>query len=245
MTRTARPAARRRSLALAVLGAAAIGGLGPAAAPARAQTSALTDAERRAGWRLLFDGHTTAGWRGYRSDSMPAGWRVADGTLTKAGVTGDIVTVEQFRDFELSLEWKIATGGNSGIFYRATEEYDHVYWSGPEYQLLDDANAPDGKSRLTAAGSDYGLYPSPPGIVKRAGEWNTTRIVVHGSHVEHWLNGRRLLAYDLGSPDWLRRVEASKFAAWPDYGRASRGHIGIQGDHSGSLAIRNVRIRTL
>jgi hypothetical protein len=197
------------------------------------------------GWTPLFDGRTTNGWRGYREQTMPAAWHVVDGTLAKSGETSDIITTGEYGDFELELEWKLSPGGNAGVFYRATEEYEHPYWSGPEYQLLDDAGHPDGKSRLTAAGSDYGLYPSPAGIVKPAGEWNSSRIVVKGSHVEHWLNGRKLLEYELGSPDWEAKVRASKFAEWPNYGRAAKGHIAIQGDHDGSLAIRNVRIREL
>jgi len=214
-----------------------------AAGAARAQTpDTLTAAQRKAGWRLLFDGVTAAQWRGYRSDSLPAGWHVDNGTLTKSGSTGDLLTREPFANFELDLEWKIGPAGNSGIFYRATEEYDEVYWSGPEYQLLDDAAAPDGKNRLTAAGAAYGIYPSPAGIVKPAGQWNSTRIIVRGNHVEHWLNGTRLLAYDLGSADWQARVAASKFAVWHDYGRAHAGYIGIQGDHNGSLSLRNIRI---
>jgi len=158
---------------------------------------------------------------------------------------GDIVTRDQFGDFELSLEWQISTGGNAGVFYRGTEEYEHIYWSAPEYQLLDDANHADGKSRLTSAGSDYGVYASPAGHLKPVGEWNETRIVAKGSHVEHWLNGAKLLEYELGSPDWAAKVAASKFKDWPNYGKAARGHIALQGDHTGSLAFRNIRIREL
>lgn len=202
-------------------------------------------APRQAGWRPLFDGSTTTGWRGYKSPSAPAGWTVRDGVLTKDKGTGDIMTVDQFGDFELEIEWKLATGGNAGIFYRGTEEYDHIYWSAPEYQLLDDANAPDGRSRLTSAGSAYGLYPAPAGVVKPAGEWNATRILVSGPHVEHWLNGTKLLEYELWSPDWEAKVNASKFRVWPNYGRAKRGFIGIQGDHSGELTLRNIRIREI
>jgi hypothetical protein len=196
-----------------------------------------------AGWRPLFDGTTLNGWREYRGQTVPDGWFVRDGAITKTQGTSDIVTVDQFGDFELTLDWKIASGGNAGIFYRGTEEYDHVYWSAPEYQLLDDAKAPDGGDRLTSAGADYGLYPAPVGALKPAGEWNSARIVVIGAHVEHWLNGIKLLEYEFWSPDWEAKVKASKFGAWPNYGRAKRGHIAVQGDHDGELQLRNIRIR--
>lgn len=204
----------------------------------------LTAQDSTDGWRLLFDGQTTSGWRGYRQPDMPNGWNVVDGTLTKDTVSGDILTTDRFGDFELQLEWKLAAGGNAGLFYRATEEYERIYWSAPEYQLLDDANAPDGQSRLTAAGAAYALYPAPAGSVRPAGEWNTTRIIVRGAHVEHWLNGQKLLEYELESQDWEAKVKASKFVSWPNYGRAKEGHIGIQGDHEGMLALRNIKIRS-
>lgn len=194
-------------------------------------------------WRVLFDGTSMDAWRGYRADSVPSGWQIAGGALAKEARTGDIITKDQFADFELELEWKIGEAGNSGIFYRATEEYDRVYWSAPEYQLLDDVKADDNKTRLTCAGAAYGLYPSPEGHVKRPGEWNTTRIVAKDAHVEHWLNGFKLLEYELGSPDWDAKVTGSKFAEWPNFGRARRGHIAIQGDHPGALAFRRIRIR--
>jgi hypothetical protein len=210
----------------------------------RGQVNTLTPEERSAGWRLLFDGSTTAGWRGYRMDSVPSGWRVVDGALTRVQGGADLVTAEQFADFELVLEWKVAPGGNSGIMYRVTEEYEHAYQSGPEFQVLDDAGHADGRSRLTAAGAAYGLYPAPAGVVKPAGEWNAARIVVRGAHVEHWLNGVEVVSYELGSPDWEARVRQSKFAQWPRYGRAARGHIALQ-DHGDWVAYRNIKLRVL
>ena len=196
-------------------------------------------------WRPLFDGKTIASWRGYKSPQVPSGWGVEDGAIAKSKPVGDLISKEQFGDFELELEWKIGKGGNSGIFYRGTEEYVKIYWSAPEYQLLDDASAPDGKSRLTSAGANYGLDPSPAGHVKPAGEWNVTRIVAKGAHMEHWLNGFKLLEYELWSPAWEAKVKASKFGDWPNYGRAKKGHLAIQGDHEGALAIRKIRIRAL
>ncbi|MEK7401700.1 MAG: DUF1080 domain-containing protein [Gemmatimonadota bacterium] len=198
-----------------------------------------------ADWRSLFDGKTTAGWREYKGQTVPDGWFVRDGALTKTAGVRDIISVDQFGDFELELEWKIERGGNAGLFYRATEEYDRVYWSAAEYQLLDDPNARDGRSRLTSAGSVYGLYPAPEGHLKPAGEWNTTRIVAKGAHAEHWLNGTKLAEYEYGSPDWEAKVKASKFNEWPNYGRSRRGHIAIQGDHNGELQLRSIRIREI
>jgi hypothetical protein len=205
--------------------------------------SAVGAGQSSKAWRVLFDGTSLDAWRGYRADGVPPGWRIAGGTLAKEAKTGDIITKDQFADFELELEWKIAEAGNSGIFYRATEEYDRVYWSAPEYQLLDDVKGADNKTRLTCAGAAYGLYPSPEGHVKTPGEWNTTRIVVTGARVEHWLNGFKLLEYQLWSSDWDARVKGSKFAKWPNFGRAKRGHIAIQGDHEGALAFRRIRVR--
>lgn len=197
------------------------------------------------GWRPLFDGQSLNGWRVYRSTAAPTGWSIVEGALSKNQPTDDIITVDQFGDFELEFEWKVGRGGNAGVFYRATEEYEKVYWSATEYQLLDDANARDGRNRLTSAGANYGLYPAPEGVVKPAGEWNSTRIVARGPRVEHWLNGTKLLEYEYGSADWEAKVKASKFADWPNYGRARRGHIAIQGDHGGDLALRNIRIREI
>jgi hypothetical protein len=196
-------------------------------------------------WRALFDGKTLDAWRGWESRGIPKGWHIAAGAITKEGEVDDLVTREQFGNFELELEWKIGKGGNSGIFYRGTREYAYIYWSGPEYQLLDDANARDGRNRLTSAAAAYGLYAPPAGVVKPFGQWNTTRIVVNGAHVEHWLNGEKVVAYELWSPDWKARVAASKFSKYPHYGLAKQGYIGIQGDHDGALAVRNIRIREL
>jgi len=195
-------------------------------------------------WTTLFDGSGTAAWRGYRMDTLPSGWRIVDGTLSRVGPGGDIITREKYANFELTLEWKISEGGNSGIFYRAGEDTDAIYWSAPEMQVLDDAQHPDGHSRLTSAGSDYGLYPSPAGIVKPAGEWNAVRILVNGNHVEHWLNGVKVVEYELGSADWEAKVKASKFAPHPHYGRNASGYIGLQ-DHGDAVSYRNIKIRVL
>src|SRR5882672_2658389 len=197
------------------------------------------------GWHPLLEDYSASAWRGWKAEGLPAGWQIVHGVLSKSGSVEDLVTTQSFGNFELELEWKMGRGGNSGLFYRGTREYDHVYWSGPEYQLLDDANAPDGKSRLTAAAAAYALYGAPAGIVLPFDQWNKTRLVVKGNHVVHWLNGRKVVDYELKSADWKSRVEASKFAEYPNYGLATTGLIGLQGDHPGALAVRNIRIREL
>lgn len=202
------------------------------------------EAAPQAQWRSLFDGRTTAGWRGYRMDGMPGGWQVVEGALTRTGGGGDIVTVDTFANFELELEWKVAPGGNSGIMFRVAEDSDATYKSGPEMQVLDDAAHSDGLSRLTAAGANYGLHPAPAGVVKPAGEWNAVRLVVNRAHVEHWLNGIKVVDYELWTPDWEAKVAASKFAQWPGYGLARSGHIALQ-DHGDWVAYRHIRIRVL
>jgi len=195
-------------------------------------------------WRSLIEPSMSA-WRGYKEQGVPKEWTVKNGVLSKTVSTNDLVTKDEFQNFELTFDWMLHPGGNAGVFYRGDEEGQKIYFTGPEYQLLDDARHPDGKSRLTAAGSDYALYPSPAGIVKPADQWNSSRIVVRGNHVEHWLNGQKVVEYEFGSPDWEARLKASKFATAPKYGRLPRGHIGIQGDHEGPLSIRDMRIRVL
>jgi 3-keto-disaccharide hydrolase len=208
---------------------------------------------RNGAWKTLFDGKSLDAWRGYKTQTMPAGWRIEAGALVKDDRVPDIITKDQYGDFELELEWKIGEAGNSGIFYRGIEDPDYkgtanndrIYTTGPEYQLLDDIKAADNKTRLTCAAAAYGLYPSPEGHLKPVGQWNKTRIVANGAHVEHWLNDVKVVEYELWSPDWEAKVQAAKFKDWPKFGRAKRGHIGLQGDHEGPLAFRNIRIRDL
>jgi hypothetical protein len=200
-----------------------------------------------AGWRLLFDGQTAAGWRGFRAEGFPeTGWEITDGTLhhRPGEGGGDLVTEAQFQDFELDFEWKVAPGANSGVIYRVSEEHPNTWHTGPEYQVLDDAGHRDGQNPLTSAGSNYGLHPAPRGAVRPAGEWNTGRILVRGSHVEHWLNGTKTAEYEFGSDDWKARVAGSKFVEWPAYGQSARGHIGLQ-DHGDMVWYRSVKIRPL
>lgn len=236
----------RASRAVVLLTLALLAGCG-AALPAGGAAPAddvRPDSSAGGAWRALIDPSLSA-WRGYQQQTVPAGWRVEAGVLRKDGIADDLISRDQFADFELAWEWTLAPGGNAGVFYRASEQYDRIYWSGTEYQLLDDAGHADGRNPLTSAGAAYGLYAPPAGVVKPAGEWNASRVVAVGRHIEHWLNGRKVVEYEAQSPDWLARVRGSKFGEYPDYGRALRGHLGIQGDHTGALAVRAMRIRVL
>jgi hypothetical protein len=191
----------------------------------------------------LLDGSASA-WRGYLKADLPAGWQVIDGALTRVAAAGDIITREEFEDFELVLEWKVAPGGNSGIFFHVREDasLSHAYLSGPEMQVLDNEGHADGRDPLTSAGSNFALHAPVRDVTKKAGEWNEARLVVNGSHVEHWLNGVKLLEYELGSEEWSQSVANSKFKDMPEYGKARRGHIALQ-DHGDWVAFRNISIR--
>jgi len=203
------------------------------------------DPDTMSAWRLMTGDDAPKAWRGWKSENLPAGWKVEGNVLSKDGEVEDIVSTDTFGNFEAEFDWKVSQGGNAGFFFRGTREYDYIYWSAPEYQLLDDAQHPDGKNRLTSAAAAYALYAAPAGVVKPAGEWNRTRIVVNGAHVEHCLNGQKVVTYELWSPDWKAKVAASKFAKYRTYGLAKQGLLGIQGDHAGSLFLRNLRIKSL
>lgn len=208
------------------------------------QPNVLTPAEKSGGWQLLFDGATLSGWRGFRSAEPPAGWRAVDGALARVGQGGDLMTVGQFSDFELHLEWKVAEGGNSGIMFHVTGDGAQSHETGPEFQVLDNASHADGKAAITSAGSNYALHPPARDVTKPVGEWNEARLIVKGAHVEHWMNDVKLLEYELWSTDWEARVTASKFAKMPRYGRAKSGHLVLQ-DHGDAVSYRNIKIKAL
>ena len=166
----------------------------------------LTTEERAQGWKLLFDGKTTAGWRGYKQKDMPAGWQVIDGALVRTRRGRRHRHDEQYDSFELALDWKIPEGGNSGVMYRVSEEGESTYHTGPEVQILDNHRHRDGKNPLTSAGSCYALYAPTKDVTRPIGSWNELRLVVKGNHVEHWLNGDKIVEYEINSPDWNTRV---------------------------------------
>lgn len=217
-----------------------------------AKENTLTAEEKKAGWKLLFDGKTTEGWRGYKMRAMPPGWKVLDSALVRvsggaggkgAGGGDDIITIERFDNFELVLEWKIAEGGNSGILYRVSEEAVTAWHVAPEMQVLDNSKHPD-RDKRQLAGACYDLYAPSKDVTHPPGQWNKVRLVVDGNHVAHWLNGEKIVEYELGSEDWNRRVAASKFKSMPRFAKESKGYICLQ-DHSDRVAFRNLKIRPL
>ena len=183
-------------------------------------------------------------WRGFKQDSLPDGWRIDDGVLTHTKGGGDIVTEKKYKDFVLELDWKIEEGGNSGIFFRVSEDHDYVWLGGPEMQILDNEAHSDAMKPETSAGSNYALHAPIKDVTKPAGEWNHVQLVVEGSHVEHWLNGVKLLEYELWSEDWKKRVAASKFKDMPEYGLNKTGHIALQ-DHGDIVSFSNINIQIL
>ena len=210
------------------------------------EPNALTPSQSAAGWVSLFDGESPRGWRGYRKDAFPKqGWFVEDGWLRviKAGGGGDIVTVDQFDDFILEMEWKAGKGANSGIMYLTNENNGAPYESAPEYQVLDIDDLTSSDS--TSAGGLYGLYSPMNKKQNPTGEINHTRIVHCGGYVEHWLNGVRVLTAKIGSLDWNRRVANSKFAAWKDFGTVKKGHICLQDHNDSDLWYRSIKIREI
>lgn len=204
----------------------------------------LSEKQASEGWTLLFDGESLEHWRGFKQDAAPAGWIVDNGSIHLEESAGDLVTRETYDNFELLIDWKVGLGGNSGIFFRVSEDHDNVWETGPEFQILDDERHPNGSNPLTCAGSNYALHAPNRSVVNTTGAYNRTRIVVKGNDVEHWLNGHKIVSYSFRSPDWFQRVAESKFSTMPDYGLAREGHIALQ-DHGDAVWFKNIKIRRL
>jgi 3-keto-disaccharide hydrolase len=217
----------------------------------------LSNAEKNAGWRLLFDGKSFTGWRGFHSDKVPEGWAIEDGAIKKTPANGmlgkaggDLITVDEFSNFELSLEWKLSPGGNSGIKYLVTESQPPSGKSAVsfEYQVLDDLKHPDAKAGIDGnrtAGALYDLIPpANTRKVKPIGEFNEVRIIVRGNHIEHWLNGVKVVEFDRSSADFKERLAKSKFKNIKGFGEATKGHVLLQ-DHGNAVWYRNIKIRNL
>lgn len=213
-----------------------------ACAAMAAETNTLTPKDKADGWRLLFDGKSLDGWRGFKAAVPDPGWHVTDGALSPDPKTSkDIITKEEFGDFELSFQWKISKLGNSGVMFHVIEQGDETYESGPEYQILDNAH---GEPPLQRAASLFALYAPTMDMTKPPGQWNQGRILVRDGHVEHWLNGMKVVEYQIGSPDFKARVAASKFRQWPQFASSPTGHIALQ-NHGDAVAFRDIKIRVL
>ena len=209
----------------------------------------LSKKEISDGWQLLFDGKTTTGWRGFKMETLPDGWQVMDGNLVTLGkgddMGGDIITTSQFEDFDLYLEWAISPGGNSGIFFHVLEgDYPTIYATGPEYQLIDDVGFPEKLAEWQKTGANYAMHNPENVVLKPVGEFNSSRILVKDGHVTHWLNGNKVVEYDLWTDDWKARLITGKWNAYPGYGLARNGFIGLQ-DHGSFIRFRNIKIKDL
>ena len=225
---------------------------------AQPAVNTLTAEETAAGWKLLFDGQSLAGWRGYNREDLPRlGWIVKDGVLVVEKTPnpkpedfgGDIISTDQFGNYELSLDFMISDTANSGIFYLVIEEKDSAIWhNAPEFQIIDNdvwaRMDPNFSMDTHRTGDNYDMEASAGNYMKPVGEWNTARIIHNNGHIEHWLNGNKCLEYEIGSQKWKEQLAKSKFSGYPNYAMAKQGYIGLQ-DHGHEVQFRNIKIRNL
>jgi hypothetical protein len=214
------------------------------------QDNQLTATQKEDGWTLLFNGYNTDGWRGYKMKVMPDGWHVEDGCLvtssTGGEMRGDIITVNQYEDFDLYVEWAITPAGNSGIFFHVLEDSPGAYESGPEYQLIDDLGWPDKLEEWQQTGANYAMQVADKTKkhLKPVGEFNSSEIRVKDGHVTHWLNGEIIVEYDLWTDEWYKMAHEGKWKDYPGYGLARKGYIGLQ-DHGSPIRFKNIRVKDL
>jgi hypothetical protein len=219
--------------------------------------NSLTPDEAAEGWQLLFDGETLKGWKRFNHDTIGPLWSVQEGTILcngeglgegTAGIGGSLITTRQFKNFDLKLDYKVSKGGNSGILYHVVEapKYKFDYETGPEFQLMDDGGWEGGDLREEQmAGGNYDMYAaSSSKKVNPAGEWNTARIVYYNGHVEHWLNGEKVLEFDEDSDDFRQRYDKSKWKDYPDWNKTKTGAISLQ-DHGAPVYFRNIKLKEL
>jgi hypothetical protein len=214
---------------------------------AQQSDNTLSADEKNSGWILLFDGKSTKGWRSYQR--VPGdSWEVVDGQLhaKKDGVQhhADLVTLDQYGSFELELDWKVDKACNSGLLYHVLESKKSAYETGPEYQLIDDQGYPDKLEDWQKSGADYAMHPPLQLVAKAPGEYNHTRLVVNGAHVEHWLNGVKVADFMAWTPEWEKLKSTGKWKDYPDYGMAKTGLIDLQ-DHGGGIWFKNIKIKKL
>ena len=212
--------------------------------------NALSTEEKEQGYKLLFDGKTMNGWRTYQNKPSPS-WLVDSGTLHCKGsaanygaITADLMTADPYENFDLLVDWKISPRGNSGILYMVTEDSAYSYLSGPEYQIIDDKNFPEKLEDWQLTAANYAMHPAPSAAPNPVGEWNHTRIVVNKGHVEHWLNGKKVVEYDLYSDDWTKKKMSGKWKDVASYGQSKKGHIAFQ-NHGSEAWFKNIKIKEL
>lgn len=230
---------------------------GEAGSEAPSGPNTLTESEKAEGWQLLFDGQTLDGWKRFNHDTIGPLWSVKDGAILCDGeglgegsgaMGGSLVTTRQFGNFDLMLEYKLSEGGNSGVLYHVVEDpkYKYDYETGPEFQVLDDTGWKGGELKeAQLAGSNYDMYAAAASKkINPAGEWNTARIVYNNGHVEHWLNGEKVVEFDENSDDFKSRLESSKWKDYPDWNKSKTGAISLQ-DHGAPVYFRNIKIKEL
>lgn len=216
------------------------------------KNNVLTEDEIEDGWKLLFDGTTTSGWRGYKSNDMPVAWKVEEGTLMTNGagddILGDIITTDKYENFDLKLEWKLTPEGNSGILYHIIEapELDATYYSGPEYQIIDDIGFPGGTTPYNSTGADYAMTPADTTQknLNPIETWNTSRIIFDNGKVTHYLNGKKIVEFTAWDDAWNANVEKGKWKNYPAYGKSKSGFIALQ-DHGSKIWFKNIKIKEL
>ena len=196
------------------------------------------------GWQTLFDGADMSSWRNYGKTDIDEDWRVEDGAMVMVGGGGDLITKEQFEDFELVLEWWVENGGNSGIFFLADESELPIFVHAPEIQILDNERHSDRRQPNRRSGSLYDMIAAPSESQRPAETWNSVRIRLQNSHLQVWQNDVKTVDIRVGGERWLYLEQRSKFADWPGFGENAAGHIGLQ-DHGDRVAFRNLKIRRL
>lgn len=214
---------------------------------AKQKDNTLSEKEKKEGWILLFDGTTINGWRSFKNKESE-GWDVKNGELycKEEGVKkrADLITNNKYENYELLIDWKIAPKKNSGIIYMVTEENTATFESGPEYQLIDDIGYPAKLSDKQLSGANYDMHAPTAKVARPAGEFNQTKIVINKGHVEHWLNGTKVVDYQLGTPEWEQLKASSKWKDVKSYGMSKSGHIALQ-DHGGGVAFKNIKLKPL
>ncbi len=220
--------------------------------PKNKTVNSLSKKEKKQGWQLLFDGQSVNGWKGFNSDQVFSCWSVSNGELICKGeggseTAGDIITVSEFDNFELSVDWNISAAGNSGIFYHVVEgkQYHAAYETAPEYQLIDDLGWPEKLEEWQKTGADYAMTNTVNDKkLMPVGEWNNSRIIYNKGHVEYWLNGMKVVEFEAYSPEWEKLRASGKWKQFPDYAISKTGHIGLQ-NHGSGVKFRNIKVRKL